>query len=147
MVYTNFIFCDNLLAAEKTKHTISKVFFFLFFYQIQYTYQYDVFLYNKQFCTFLFSVPMGVLSLRETGGTSRILKPSYRCCIGGAVTWRSQRGTAAIKWSLLSVQWRCVEFKLRWTLLTLYMCFLRFQLLLIARLEVVLFVTVLHVWL
>lgn len=90
---------------------IQKTFFI--WNQIQYKYQYDVFLHNKQFCTFLFSVPMGVLSLWETGGTSRILKPSYRCCIGGAVTWRLQRGTAAIKWALLSVPWRCVEFNLR----------------------------------
>lgn len=68
------------------------------------------FLCNKKCCTFLFSVPMGVLFLWETGGTSRILKRNYRCCIGGAVTWRLQRGTAAIKWALLSAPWRSVEF-------------------------------------
>lgn len=66
------------------------------------------FLCNKKCCTFLFSVPMGVLFLWETGGTSRILKRNYRCCIGGAVTWRLQRGTAAIKWALLSAPWRSV---------------------------------------
>lgn len=146
-MYELQLFVVTNLLLRKWNHQYSKDILNLKPYSY-YKNQYDVFLCNNQFCTFFFSVLMGVLSLWETGGTSRISKLNYRCCIDGAVTWRSQRGPAAIKWALLSDLWRCVEFSLRWTLLTFYMCLLQFQQLLIGHTDVVLFVTVvLRVWL